>query len=46
MQKITVAKIIYWLLHAENIGPTRNQFISHGGGPNEFVNEDKRWKIN
>ncbi len=45
MQKITVAKIIYWLSHAEYIGPLRNQFISHGGGPNEFVMKTKEGKL-
>lgn len=45
MQKLTVAKIIYWLSSAEYIGPTRNQFISHGGGPNEFVMKSKDGKL-
>lgn len=45
MQKITVAKIIYWLSHAENMGPSLNQFISHGGGPNEFVIKTRDGKL-
>lgn len=45
MQKMTVAKIIYWLSHAEYIGPSRNQFISNGGGPNEFVMKTKDGKL-
>jgi hypothetical protein len=44
MQKITVAKIIYWLSHSEYIGPAQNQFFSKGGGPNEFVMKTKEGK--
>lgn len=45
MQKIIIAKIIYWLSHAEYIGPPRNQLISHDGGPNEFVMKSKDGKV-
>lgn len=45
MQKMTVAKIIYWLSHAEYLGPPRNQFTSHGGGPNEFMMKTKDGKV-
>ncbi|OCT17255.1 hypothetical protein A8709_27375 [Paenibacillus pectinilyticus] len=45
MQKLTVAKIIYWLQHAEYMGPSQNEFISHGGGPNEFVMKSKDGKV-
>lgn len=45
MQKLTVAKIIYWLTHAEYIGPPRKQLISHGGEPNEFVLKSKDGKV-
>ncbi|MBW5446137.1 hypothetical protein GE107_08695 [Cohnella sp. CFH 77786] len=37
MQKLTVAKIIYWLSHAEDMGPPLSQFVTKGGGPDEFV---------
>ncbi|MDQ0896434.1 MULTISPECIES: hypothetical protein [unclassified Paenibacillus] len=37
MQKITVAKITYWLSHAEFVSSARNQSVSFGGGPNQFV---------
>jgi hypothetical protein len=44
MQKITVAKIIYWLSHAEYVGSAHNQLISDGGGPSEFVIKTKGGK--
>jgi hypothetical protein len=45
MQKLTVAKIIYWLSHAAYIGPAQNQFMSKGGGPSVFVIESKDGKL-
>jgi hypothetical protein len=43
MQKITVAKILYWLSNSEYVGTT-HEFNSMGGGPNEFVMKTKTGK--
>jgi hypothetical protein len=41
MQKMTVAKILYWLTHAEHAEYTHNQIIPQGGKTYEFVMKTK-----